>query len=61
MPEWWEKAGSELAAGWKGVFDGCQADQEWLRKVFKLKRFLAEMKHMKKNISWSAQNTPENG
>ena len=40
MPQWHAHAGSLLASGWKGVFDGIQADQDWLHKVFKLKRTL---------------------
>ena len=40
MPAWFDRAGTELAGGWKGAFDGVQADQEWLHRVFKLQRIL---------------------
>lgn len=40
MPKWWQRAGTPLAGGWKAAFDGCQADQEWLHRVFKLQRLL---------------------
>lgn len=38
MPQWHRRAGHDLAGGWRGAFDGCQADQEWLHRVFKLQR-----------------------
>ena len=38
-PTWASRAGSQLAGGWKGCFDGVQADQDFVHKVFKLQRF----------------------
>ena len=37
-PERSRKAGLPLAGGWRGCLSGVQADQEYLRKLFKLKR-----------------------
>ena len=38
QPEWASKAGTELMHGWKGCLDGIQGDQEFIHKLFKLKR-----------------------
>lgn len=50
-PRWWRNAGRDLAGGWKAAFDGVQADQEWIHKVFKLKRsWHSYRRHMFSNI-----------
>lgn len=37
-PDWASKAGTPLAGGWLGFLDGVQADQDFIHKLFKLKR-----------------------
>ena len=36
--EWFAKSGTQLAGGWKALLDGVQGDQDFIHKVFKLKR-----------------------
>ena len=42
MPDRWKKAGKRICGPFVGVFDAVQADLEFVRKIFDLKRaFLA--------------------
>ena len=50
MPDRWKKAGKRICGPFVGVFDAVQADLEFVRKIFDLKRaFLAIYRYL---VDW---------